>query len=70
MIEQRWFPFHAVVAFSTAGNLAFGKLLPVNILMAVLTLLRCRLKIDIDQLRFQIGRLMTINAGRGAVRSQ
>ena len=70
MVEQRWLPLHAVVAFGATRGLARSKLLSVDILMAIFALRRGRLEIYVDQLRFKIARLVAINAGRGAVRSQ
>ena len=48
----------------------FSELLPVNVFVAIFTLYGRGLEVDVDQLRFKIGRLVAIDAGRRAMRSE
>lgn len=70
MVKQGRLPFRTVVAFSAACYVALSELLAVNVLMAVLTLFRRSLEVDIDQAGFKVGRLVTVDASSRAVRSQ
>ena len=67
MIKERRLPFGAVMTLRATRPIAFGKLLTVDVLMAVFALCRRRLKIDVDQLSLGIRRLVTRNATRGTV---
>ena len=70
VVEKRRLPLHAVVALGTARNVGYGELFPVDVFMAVLTLGRGRLEVNVDQLGFKIRRFVTVHARRRAVRSQ
>ena len=48
MIEERGSPLHGVVAVDAARNLSLGELLAVDVFMAIFTLSRRRLEINID----------------------
>lgn len=63
MIEQRRLPLHGVVAVGTGGRFALGKLLSVDVLVAVFAQHGCCLEIHIDHFGFKIGRLVAIDAG-------
>jgi hypothetical protein len=65
MIEKRRLPRVAVVAIDASGDASFCELFAVRIFMALFALLRSCLKVDVKKLRFEIRRLVTINA-RGA----
>jgi hypothetical protein len=68
VIKQRRFPARRAVTFTTWGYTAgFGELGTVVVGMATFTLLRSRAKVSMDQLGFQVGRLMAIDACHGAV---
>lgn len=69
MIEERRLPLRSVVAFNTTGPIVTGELLSVHVLMAIFALCRRRFEIDIDQFRFQAGRLVTLDAGCDSMRS-
>ena len=71
VIEERRLPFGRVVAVSTWYDLArieLRELPAVDILMALLALLRRLLEVHIDELGFQIWRLVAIDAGDRAMR--
>ena len=70
VIEQGGFPFHAVVAVGAGGSLSLGKLLSVDVLVAVLALHRGGLEIHIDQLGFEVWRFVAVDARRRPVRSE
>lgn len=67
MIEKRRLPLHAVVTFSAAGDIYPGKLISVDVFMAVLALHWSSLEVHVDQLGFKARRLMAIDAGRRTV---
>lgn len=62
VIEQRGLPFRAVVAVGAGSSFPFGKLLSVDVLMAVLALHRGGFEIHIDQFGFEVWRLVTVDA--------
>jgi len=62
VIEQRGFPFRAVVAVGARSSFPFGKLLSVDVLMAVLALHWGGLEIHIDQLGFEVWRFVAVDA--------
>lgn len=65
VIEQRGFPFRAVVAVGARRGIAFGhELLSVDVLVAVLALHRGGLEIRIDQLGFEVWRFVAVDARR------
>lgn len=71
MVEERGLPLGGVVALGTRRDaISICKLLPVNVVMALLALMRRRLKVDIHHPSFQVGWLMTIDAGGTAVCTQ
>lgn len=69
VVEQRRFPFHRSVALGTARDVALGKLLAMNILVAIFALRRSSFEIHIKQLRFQVRRLVAVDARRCTVRT-
>lgn len=69
MIEQRRLPFHAVVTFSTSRDARFGKLFRVHIFVAIFALRWRCLEVHIDQLGFQVRRLVAAGAAGRPVRS-
>ena len=69
VVEERRLPLHARVALGAVRNVFFRELLRVNVFVAIFTLYGRGLEVDVDQLRFKIGRLVAIDAGRRAVRS-
>lgn len=72
MVEQGRLPFGCVVAVATWCDLIRIELreLPVvDILMALLALLRRLLEVHIDELGFQVRRLVAIDAGDRAMRA-
>jgi len=69
MVEQRRLPLRAVVTVGAGRDSIFRELLAVDILVALLTLGRRSGEIGRDELRFHVGRLVTIDAGGGLVRS-
>jgi len=70
MIEERRLPFRAVVTLSAASDVRFGKLLAVDVLVAILALSRSSLEIDVDEAGLKVGRLVAIATGRRTMRSQ
>jgi len=70
VIKQRRFPFHAVVALRATCHIVMRELLPVHVLMAIFALHRSCLEIHIEQFRFQVRRLVAIDASRRAMRAQ
>ena len=67
VVKQRWLPLGAVVALGASCHVSLGKLLSVNILVAVLALHGRSLEIDVEHLGFKVGRLVTIDAGGRAM---
>lgn len=67
MVKQRGLPPGRVVAFHTWSGLAACELRAVNVLVAFLALARRGLEVHIDQLRFHVGRLVTVTASRSSV---
>lgn len=70
VIEQGRLPLPAVVAPCARGCRPLGELPAMRVFVAVLALGWGSLEINIDQLRLQVRRLVTVDAGRGAVRSE
>lgn len=70
VIEERRFPFHAVMAFGAAGHIVMRELLSVGIFVAILALERSCFEIHVDQFRSQIWGFMTIDASRSAMCSK
>lgn len=65
VVEQRGFPFRAVVAVGAGGSVALGdELLSVNVLVAVLALHGGGFEIHIDQLGFEVWRFVAVDARR------
>ena len=64
VIEQGRLPLHAVVAVGAGGSVPFGELLSVDVLMAVLAQGGGCLEIHVDQIGFEVRRLMAVDAGR------
>lgn len=67
VIEQGRLPLCGAVTIRTSRNIRYGELLSVNVLMAVFALSRCGLEINVRYLHLEVGRLVTVDAGRGAV---
>lgn len=70
VIKKRWLPFGAVVTTCAGRCVALGELPAVDIFVAILTLGGGSLEIHIDQPGLHVGRLVTVNARRGPMRSQ
>ncbi len=70
VIKSRGLPLHAVMALGAAGNIRLRKLLPVDILVAVLALGRRSLEIHVNELGFQIRGLMAVHASGCSMRPQ
>lgn len=70
MIEEGRFPLHAGVALGTSSHARFRELFSVNILMAVFALHRSRLEVHVQQLGFEIRRLVAGDAGRRSMRAR
>lgn len=64
VIEQGGLPLHAVVAVGAGGSVPFGELLSVDVLMAVLAQGGGCLEIHVDQIGFEVRRLMAVDASR------
>ena len=64
VVEKRWFPLHAVVAFRAARDLPLGELPSVDVFVAILALGRRHLEIHVHQLGFKVRRLVAIDASR------
>ena len=69
MIEQRRLPFRAVVAIRAGRDAVPGKLLAVDIFMALLAFRGCGREVGGDQPGFKVGRFVAVDAGGGFVRS-
>ena len=70
VIEKRRLPLHTVVTLRAARNIAFRELLPVDVLVAFLTLHRRGFEIHVDQFCFEVGRFVAIGASGRAMRSR
>lgn len=70
MVKRRRLPLDAVVAVGAPRDIGLRELLAVDVLMAILALKRSNLEIHIDQLGFQVWRLVAINAGRRLMGSE
>jgi hypothetical protein len=70
VVEERRSPFHAVVAVSTRGGFTLGELLSMDVFVAVLAQKRGRFEIDIDELGFEVRRLMAVDASSRTMRSE
>jgi hypothetical protein len=69
MVEERRFPLRAVMTLGTSSYVAFGELLSMDILMAVLALGRGGPEIGVEQFGLKVRGLVAIDAGRSAVRA-
>ena len=69
MVEERRFPLRGIVTLGTSSYVAFGELLSVDILVAVLAFCRCGLEIGIQQFGLKVRGLVAIDASRSAVRA-
>lgn len=69
VVEQRRFPFRAVVAFPARRGLPLGELPAVDIFVTVLALGRSRSEVHVHELGLHVWRLMAIDASGRAVRS-
>lgn len=69
MIEQRRFPFRAVVAFRATRDSRRGELLSVDVLVALLANHRRGSEIHFDQLGLEVGRFVARDASGGTVGS-
>jgi len=58
------------MAVDTAGDAVFGKLLSVYVFMTLLALLGSGLEVDVDQLGFEVRRLVAIDARSRAMRAR
>ena len=70
VIEERRFPFGAVVALGTGRYIAFRKLLAVRVFVALLALFGRGLEVRVHHRGFEIWRFVAIDAGGRAVRTQ
>lgn len=70
VVEQRRLPPGTIVTLCTTCYVRLGKLPAVDVLMALLTLGWRSFEIDVDQLRFQIRRLVACNAGSRPMRTE
>ncbi len=70
MIEERGLPFHAVVTFNTSGDSRLRELLPVHVFVALLANGRRGFEVRVDQLGFEVGRFVAIDAGGRTVGSR
>jgi hypothetical protein len=67
MVEERRFPLRAVMTLGTSSYVAFGELLSMDILMAVLALGRGGPEIGVEQFGLKVRGLVAIDASRSAV---
>lgn len=68
VIKQRRLPAGVAVTFGAWGNASgLGELGAVNVRVAVLALLRCGMEIHVDELDFEVGRLVTVSTGHGTM---
>lgn len=70
MIKKRRLPFHAVVALGAARDLPLGKLLAMDVFVAIFALRGRAFEIHVQKPGFKVRRLMTADTWRSAVRSQ
>lgn len=70
VIEERGLPLHAVVTLRAAGYVGFGELLPMYIFMAVLAQCRCLFEVHVEEIGFEVWRLMAVDAGCRSMRSE
>lgn len=70
VIEERGLPLRAVMALCAGCDAILQELLAVRVLVAVFTLGRRTLEVNIHQLGFEVRGLVAIDTGRGAMRSQ
>ena len=70
VVEQRRLPLHAGVAFGASCGVTLGKLLAVNVLVAIFALSGRSLEVYVHQLGFKVWWLVTIDAGGRAMRAQ
>ena len=64
VVEERWLPLGRVVALGTRRDaVSVCELLPVNVFVTVFALRRSSLEVHIEQFRFKIRRLVTVDAG-------
>ena len=70
VIEQRRFPLHAGMAFCAASHFAFGELFTVNVFVAIFALRWHGLEVDVDELGFEIRRLVAVDASGRTVCAQ
>ena len=69
MVEKRRFPLRGSVTLGTSSYVAFGELLSMDILVAVLALGRGSLEIGVQQFGLKVRGLVAIDASRSAVRA-
>ena len=72
VIEQRRLPLSCVMAIGAQRNFIrkeLAELASMHVLVAVFTLFGCLFEIHVDELGFQIRRLMAINTGYGSMRT-
>ena len=62
VIEQRWLPLGGVVALCAWGYAVLGKLLSMNVFMALLALARRCLEVHVQQAGLHVRRLVAIDA--------
>jgi len=70
VIEEGGLPFHTVVTFNTVRDIAFGELLPVDVLVAILADRWRSLEVDVEQPRLEIWRLVTVGASGRAMSAE
>ena len=67
MVKSRGFPLRAIVAIGARRDISLRKLTTVRVRMALLAFQRSLREVRVDQLCPQIGRLVAIHAGHGAM---
>lgn len=67
VIEERGFPFGAVVALGTGCDFPICELLAMRIFVALLALFGCSLEVHVNHVGFKVRRLVAVDARGGAV---
>ena len=70
VVEKRRLPLRTVVTIHASSHAILLKLLAMNVLVAVLALDGRSREVSGDELGFQVGRLVAVDAGRRLVRAQ
>ena len=70
VVEERGLPLHRIVAVGAVGDFSLGKLLAVDIFVAIFALRGRGLEISVDQFGPEVRRLVTVHARGGAMSAQ